>query len=681
MVSWIGLLEASVTGGICIALFLLASRLFGERYRAKYRKVVWLLIALRLCVPVSFSVVPKLFTVQMPVLVLGESESGMWEKNMSPAASPQSKSLEDGQADTALPIDEGKAGMDGAEISRPLTSQDMLVALWGCGCIAVLLYYLSAHFIFYRRVMKKRLICEDESILAITAKAAGEMGLKTIPQVWWIQDAHISPFTMGFLKNSIVLPKTGYQERDLQYIIRHELAHCAAKDTRIKALILVLNAVHWFNPFVWFMKSMVDQDMELACDERVLEDTSKEERSEYSEVLMSWIGTDKGSRPLLSTGYVQGVKFIKKRFRNIFNTRKKSGKAAVGVFVIFLMAVSACVGFEAGRTVYAKNKISIDRGIELRTDMTGDGQPDQVQVRDHNDWLVTTLSLKASDGREAYFTYDEELWASSMMVSGDLSGNGAADIVLLRTTFGMHGDGPVSVLHVTEEEGQLIWQEYPENFVHNSAIDKEQPNTFGDIACVDATIIEENGRHYLRLTVLEEVGYDEDILQNIDCALQEEGWLILNMQTITDKASEGMDTEPSEGGQEAPSGNDLETGASNGGDNSVITGNSGISGDVQELEGIVRDFYEAYFEGDEEAIKRYLTDPYTWDIEVYEGSYGEIEISAVKGLEEAEGKNINDGCVIWVEYKESGDDSNTYLTIQFVKTETGWKVEFYGIEK
>lgn len=52
-----------------------------------------------------------------------------------------------------------------------------------------------------------------------------------------------------------------------------------------------------------------------ACDGKVLADTSKEERGDYSEVLMSCIGTDRTGRLTLSTGYVQGAKFIKRRFR------------------------------------------------------------------------------------------------------------------------------------------------------------------------------------------------------------------------------------------------------------------------------------------------------------------------------------------------------------------------------
>ncbi len=145
----------------------------------------------------------------------------------------------------------------------------------------------------------------------------------------------------GILAKYYIFAGCRYQEKDLWYIIRQELTHCACRDTQAKLLFVIISAVHWFNPFVWLMKYLANQDMELACDEKVLENTSKKERSEYGEVLMSCIGTDKFGGLVLSTEYAQGVKFIKKRFRNIFDMREKSGKVVVSVMIVLLIAVSA----------------------------------------------------------------------------------------------------------------------------------------------------------------------------------------------------------------------------------------------------------------------------------------------------------------------------------------------------
>lgn len=546
MFIWIRLLEASMVGGICIVLFLLVSSLFGERYRASYKKVVWLLIALRMCIPISFSFFPKAVTVQVPVYVLRENSR---EANMDSVLPEETTTGEESLAVTAsAPEDEGGYVSEQPSYRGQFTSLYILALLWGVGSGAVLLFYLLVYFSFCRKMLKHSEICQDRHILDTTAEIAGKMGLKRLPEIRLIRDFQTGPFTVGFFRNVVFLPDCEYQERDLQYIVRHELAHCAGRDTQIKLLLVFVNAIHWFNPLAWLMKALADQDMELACDEKVLGDASKEERSEYSEVLLSCIDPEASGKPVLSTAYVQGVKFIKRRFRNILHMRKKSGKAAGSVMVALLIAVSAAIGLDMGRTVYAGSGIAIDCGIELRTDVTGDGLPDQVRVFDNNDVLITSVTLDTADGQQAQFDYDEELWAASYLISGDLSGNRAADIVLMRVSFGSHLTGQVSVLYVSEESGVFIWKEYPEVFIRNPAIDMEQPETFEELECLGATVIEEGGRQYLRLVALdmeyfaESMGDDDQVLC-IDCSWHSDGWFIEDIQTVPGYYSENREDE------------------------------------------------------------------------------------------------------------------------------------------
>lgn len=539
MISWLGLLEASVSGGICIILFFFISQICGEKYPAKYKRMVWFMIALRLCIPISFALLPQALTVKVPVYVLDGRENGSMATTANDSFVHDSQTTAtseviDGGAPAAEKADQGGNTTGTRATGHRITSRGILMVLWGCGCAAVMLYYLLGNIIFYRKMMQRSESCTNKNILAMITRLSYELGFKKAPEVRLTSDVNAGPFTVGFVHNIIVIPNTEYHEKDLKYIIKHELVHCVNGDTRLKVLFAIINAVHWFNPLVWFMKSLIDQDMELACDEKVLSDASKEERSEYSEVLMSCISTSKISRTTLSTGYVHGVKFIKKRFNNIYHSQKRIGKTVACIIVALLIVASGLVGFEAGRTVYAGRRIEIDSGIELRTDVTGDGIPDRTYIIDNNDILITNVCLETTDGGFTQFSYDDEMWAGSYLVCGDLSGNGAADIVVMRVSFGMHLTGEPSVLHVTEGEEQesLMWQRYPENFIHNLSVDMDQPDKFEDIACLGATVIEENGRHLLRLIALDMEVFDDDTVQCIDCSWQGDGWYIEDMQTV-----------------------------------------------------------------------------------------------------------------------------------------------------
>lgn len=105
--------------------------------------------------------------------------------------------------------------------------------------------------------------------------------------------------------------------------------------------------------------------------------------------------------------------------------------------------------------------------------------------------------------------------------------------------------------------------------------------------------------------------------------------------------------------------------------------------DMQEIEDIANRFAKVYFGGNADILKQYLVEPYVWEVETYQNSDSsdKMLITDIKGLSDIGEKNIGDVCVIYIEYKESEiDDMYKYLTIEFIKEEMGWKIQFYGIE-
>ena len=147
----------------------------------------------------------------------------------------------------------------------------------------------------------------------------------------------------------------------------------------------------------------------------------------------------------------------------------------------------------------------------------------------------------------------------------------------------------------------------------------------------------------------------------------------VSQEVYVDNSSE----QPLQDAPETPTATDLETSQEM---QEVTAENNPSSADAQEIEKIVTEFCVAYFGGDLDSIKSFLTDQYIWDIDVYENSANEVEITSAKGLEDIGEKNIDDVCVVSVEYKEEGMDTYAYLTVEFIKTDKGWKIEFYGNE-
>lgn len=113
-----------------------------------------------------------------------------------------------------------------------------------------------------------------------------------------------------------------------------------------------------------------------------------------------------------------------------------------------------------------------------------------------------------------------------------------------------------------------------------------------------------------------------------------------------------------------------------------IQNEQGLSEDAQEIKNVALGFAEGYFTGDRDVIKKFLTDPYEWDMDVYSnGEAKEISAVEVRGIEGIGNKAIGDVHIVYLIYKETAAaDSNKNLTLELIKTLQGWKIQFYGIE-
>lgn len=103
-----------------------------------------------------------------------------------------------------------------------------------------------------------------------------------------------------------------------------------------------------------------------------------------------------------------------------------------------------------------------------------------------------------------------------------------------------------------------------------------------------------------------------------------------------------------------------------------------MSADAREIKDVAEKFAAAYFSGDIDTVQSCLTTPYEWDIEVYAGTEI-ISDFILKGLEDT-GEEAGSR-VISLEYKRNEqEDSFQYLTLEFIRQEDSWKIQFYGTE-
>lgn len=98
-----------------------------------------------------------------------------------------------------------------------------------------------------------------------------------------------TPLVIGILKKRILLPTTIYSDTELYYILLHEFTHLHNKDLFPKITLELISSFFWWIPFHTFIKSDIDQLIEIKCDKNVISKLDKKAQIEYMNTLISVI--------------------------------------------------------------------------------------------------------------------------------------------------------------------------------------------------------------------------------------------------------------------------------------------------------------------------------------------------------------------------------------------------------
>ena len=157
-----------------------------------------------------------------------------------------------------------------------------------------------------------------------------------------VSDRIASPMTFGVIHPVILLPAgmNRNDARSLHYVLEHEMAHVKRWDSMRKIFLAAVLVCHWFNPMVWVMYILINRDIELECDERVLCRAGSNGRADYARVLVEWEAA-RPAFPLLASHLIQNC--MEERIRNIMNKRNVTltGIALSVMLVSSAMAVYA----------------------------------------------------------------------------------------------------------------------------------------------------------------------------------------------------------------------------------------------------------------------------------------------------------------------------------------------------
>lgn len=339
--------EMSLSVGVIVAALMLLAPFLNKRYAAKWKYLIWICLALRLLIPFNVGNVQPVRDIppQAETQTSLKSEEKHTEPPADMAMSPRRVIVEIPTQMTA-PI-----AVQTAKSKRSISMLDIAVFVWMIGSLIFLSVHLVSCLLYKRQVVRRGTVIEDTGILYQISDLKQELHIKGAVRAIEYPQAD-SPMIIGFLEPVLVLPEEQYSPEELFFILKHELVHLKRKDVFFKLLFVAANAVHWFNPLIWFMQKEAVVDMELSCDERVTRGTDYAVRKAYTETLLSTIYKRGTKRTALSTQFYGGKRIMKKRFNNIL---AKNGKKNGIVLLICAVILIASLGTLLGCTLVKRN--------------------------------------------------------------------------------------------------------------------------------------------------------------------------------------------------------------------------------------------------------------------------------------------------------------------------------------
>ena len=327
---FLSVFEISLSTGLAVLALILLAPLLNKHYVAKWRYWIWVLFALRLVIPFKGTESIVGILAQTAASSVTAPEAGDTDAPPAETALSQGIVLEI-PAQMTMPI----VPQAGDNHTAGITPLDIAAAIWLAGCVAIVFLNIFSYQHYMGQIRKSGVPIDDSDILDKLQELKEELHIRgKISAIRYSGAA--SPMIIGFGRPVLVLPEEAYRPEELAFILKHELVHLKRGDVYVKMLLMASKAVNWFNPVIWMMQKEAVADMELSCDERVVQDTNFSVRKAYTETLFSTLNRACSKKVYFSTQFYGGKQIMKKRFLNILTRPQKRNGLFVLAFAMIL---------------------------------------------------------------------------------------------------------------------------------------------------------------------------------------------------------------------------------------------------------------------------------------------------------------------------------------------------------
>jgi beta-lactamase regulating signal transducer with metallopeptidase domain len=249
----------ALIGLVCVCL---------RRASAHWRYLLWLVVLIKCLAPPIMPVVLPGVAGTIQHFFTRQSPTNQDSRQAAEAGSLPTRSFQDSRPQAA-------AGLETLSLSLPLWKridwQFCFGMSWAIGCLG----YLMTALVKAWRIqcgLKRTRTWPDMELECEFLGMAKMIGIRHRPKLCLIRGLG-QPFVWGIFRGSIYLPENfGRQgtSRERRLVMGHELAHVLRWDALINFIQVIVQAVFFFHPIVWWLNRIIRHEREKCCDEMAI---------------------------------------------------------------------------------------------------------------------------------------------------------------------------------------------------------------------------------------------------------------------------------------------------------------------------------------------------------------------------------------------------------------------------
>ncbi len=329
-------LDMILSSSLIIAVTLLLRKLLGKKCNPNIRYMLWLLVAIRILLPMEFVFEVEEDSFAAAVIETGEvTRAQVVERIVNPSfdeellrENEERVPNEDKGMKSGYELEDGLTLATKDEIKGNSLEQVQLTKLFGIvwivGSVSLSFYWIGLNIYSFSKIKKRRI-----------------EGVESPIPVYRVEEIN---GLVGVIRPKIFIAAQIVQDEERRgYVLAHELQHYRVGDHIWQFVRCLCVIAQWFNPLVWIAYFKSVEDCELACDYRVLKELQEGEHARYAETLLYILKAGKGRNQVLITAMSNDKKNMKARLEGIL--KKQNRKPLIGAIVAVVVLAVVVASF------------------------------------------------------------------------------------------------------------------------------------------------------------------------------------------------------------------------------------------------------------------------------------------------------------------------------------------------